>query len=157
MLGEEKKQDSAERMRLKQNALINALRHSETYQGGEEAHNNHFENENSQIDIIDYQYTKDEDDQVLSEQLKHTSDNPLEHPLRLPVSPRLDEDSPKAAHLSAEEKVLYRRNKLTLHEIHQTLKDLELSLRARTGTYLLEHPLVRTFHTYKQSKVAEMH
>jgi hypothetical protein len=36
------------------------------------------------------------------------------------------------------------------------LKDLELSLRARTGTYLIEHPLVRHFHEYKLQKQEEM-
>lgn len=61
-------EESAERMKVKQNALINALRHSEIYQEShpdEFVHAKGFEGDNSQINVLDYQYSRDEDDQVL--------------------------------------------------------------------------------------------
>ena len=90
-------QTSAERMRVKQNALINALRHSEIYQDGrgdEIPHGQAFEGDNSQINVLDYQYSRDEDDQVLQDQLKDPSDPTSGEPLRLLPSAR-NEDSPR--------------------------------------------------------------
>ena len=85
-------------MRVKQNALINALRHSEIYQDGrgdEIPHGQAFEGDNSQINVLDYQYSRDEDDQVLQDQLKDPSDPTSGEPLRLLPSAR-NEDSPRA-------------------------------------------------------------